>query len=100
MKRARLSRDDLAELAANRPPRRVHRDAPDLPVHYEGFTAPTPCGVPVAAWAARTRRPDLVTCPECRRLRRVFLISAVPGPALPALAVLPALRVLARAYED
>lgn len=99
MKRERLSREDVARLAADRPARRVHRDAPDLPVHLHGFTEPTPCGLPVGAWAARTNRADLVTCPSCRQLRRVYLVPVPGGPTPPVEVTLPALRALAAAFE-
>jgi hypothetical protein len=96
VRRERLSRDDLARLAASRPPRKVHRDAPELPIHYRGFTEPAPCGLPVGAWAARTNRPDLVTCPSCQRLRRVILVAGAPGvPLPPAAPLIEAVRSLA-----
>lgn len=98
MKHGRLSRDDVARLDVPRPARKYPpRTLPDLPVHYAGFDAPTPCGVPVGAWAARTNRPDLVTCPGCRQLRRVILVSAPGAPTPPPDAAIPAIRVLASA---
>lgn len=98
MKRERLSRDDLTRIDAPRPPRKIHRDAPELPIHYRGFTEPTPCGLRVGAWAARTNRPDLVTCPSCRQLRRVVLVAGAPGvPTPPVAPLFEAVHVLALA---
>lgn len=89
MRHARLPREDLARLAANRPPRKVYRDPPDLPVHYGAVDTRAPCGLPAGAWAARTNRSEYVTCPGCRRLRRVALVAGSAGvprpPAGPAL---------------
>lgn len=98
MKHGRISRDDLARVDSPRPSRKPpHRPAPDLPVHYGGFTEPAPCGLPVGAWAARTNRPDLVTCLGCRQLRRVVLAADPGSPRPPSAAVIPAIRVLAAA---
>lgn len=79
MKRERLTRDDLNRLDSPRPTRKVYRDPPDLPVHFAGFTEPTPCGLPVDAWAARTNRRGLVTCPGCRPRIVVNLFESWSG---------------------
>jgi hypothetical protein len=78
VRRERLSRDDLARLDSPRPPRRVHRDPPDIPVHYGDPETPAPCGLPGGSWAARTNRPEYVTCPACRP-RQWLPTSAVEG---------------------
>lgn len=87
MRRERLSRDDLDRIGVNRPPRRVHRDPPDLPVHYGGWVGPAPCGLSAGSWAARTNVPDYVTCTGCRQPRpavvdaaRQFALAAHQAP--------------------